>query len=57
MQLSVGEIADIVDGKITGDAIVNIEGVAVFEAAASTDITSIDNARLLKHLNSAGEDK
>ncbi len=50
MQLTTGEIADIVDGQITGDARVNINGVAVFEAAAPTDITYIDNARLLKKI-------
>ncbi len=48
MQLTAGEIADIIDGKITGDARVDIKGVAVFEAAAATDITYIDNAKLLK---------
>ncbi|MCP3951136.1 MAG: UDP-3-O-(3-hydroxymyristoyl)glucosamine N-acyltransferase [Desulfobacterales bacterium] len=48
MQLTVGEIADIIDGKISGDARVEINGVAVFETAASTDITYIDSAKFLK---------
>ncbi len=50
MQLTTGEIADIIDGEITGDTRIDIEGVAVFEAATATDITYIDNAKLLKRI-------
>ncbi len=50
MQLTTGEIADIVAGQITGDARVNINGVAVFETATATDITYIDNARFLEKI-------
>ena len=50
MQMTTGEIAGIVDGQITGDARIKINGVAVFEAAAPTDITYIDNARFLKKI-------
>ena len=50
MQLTVGEIAAIIEGKIAGDEHVEIEGVAVFETAAATDITYVDNARFLKKI-------
>ena len=50
MGLTVGEIAGIINGTVAGDETVVIDGAAVFEAAAATDITYVDNARLLKKI-------
>lgn len=53
MQLTVAEIADIIDGGVTGDEEVQIDGVAVFETATADDITYVDNARYLKKIDTS----
>ena len=53
MQLTVAEIADIVDGRIAGDGQVQIHGVAVFETATAGDITYVESARYLKKIDTS----
>jgi len=53
MQLTVGDIADIVSGMVTGDEQVLIFGVAVFETATADDITFVENARYLKKIDAS----
>ena len=50
MQLTVGEIAAITGSPFAGDDRVVIEGVAGFDAAGATDLTYVDNARLLRDI-------
>jgi UDP-3-O-[3-hydroxymyristoyl] glucosamine N-acyltransferase len=51
MQLTVGEIAKRIGGRVIGDGQAEIRGVAVFETATHNDITFIEDARFLKRID------
>ncbi|MCF8067002.1 MAG: UDP-3-O-(3-hydroxymyristoyl)glucosamine N-acyltransferase [Desulfobacterales bacterium] len=51
MEISLGKIAELVDGKITGDSDKDITGVAPFFEAIESDITYADNKKLLKRIS------
>ncbi len=48
MQVSLAQIADLVQGHVVGNSDITINGVAPFEQAAESDITVAGNAKLLK---------
>ncbi|MBW2430423.1 MAG: UDP-3-O-(3-hydroxymyristoyl)glucosamine N-acyltransferase [Deltaproteobacteria bacterium] len=51
MQVSLSEIADLVQGQVVGDSDLMISGVAPFEQAGEHDISVAGNAKFLKKIN------
>ncbi len=54
MELTLGQIAKLVEGKVDGDAAIKIYGVAKIEDAKSGEITFISNPKYAKFLESTG---
>jgi UDP-3-O-[3-hydroxymyristoyl] glucosamine N-acyltransferase len=50
MKISIGEIAEMVQGQVAGDAAAKITGVAPFESAGRHEITVAGNAKFLSRI-------
>ena len=50
MNISIGTLAEMVQGRVLGDHTVQIDGVAPFEIAGRQEITVAGNAKFLKKI-------
>ncbi len=51
MEITLKKIAEIIDGRLEGDSLKIIKGVAAFDEAANDDITFAENKKILKMLD------